>query len=471
MFFWLALLAAACGESAVTPTLEPTATPEISPTGPATPTVPEATLAPTPTGVPTTEIDPVRSLPPAITVPIVTSPPELPSTTITPGLYGPLPTPPRTLDPKAAGLGNEAQKPLSKGNFIVGTSAGLYLLNLAGDAEKLIAGNAGFSNPKVAPDGLHIVALRTDWLTKQTQMALVDPTGVIKPLAPDGGGLFLTAAWSPDSKTLALTRVTDTNADGLADANDATSLVLYDVASGKQQNIGEGGFAAWSPDGVRLALILSGPPGTDLDPTTHQLQRSPNAIGVYNFTSKARRTLLESKGLEVTLDSAGFTPIPPDLKLGVRYFKAVTWHPDSQHITASADITGPTGLRAGVIVTLTLDNTTPKVVTAAGDAAGKVIWAGDGKHLAFEILPQFPVGPKSANQVALLESASPQNTGPTKILLGNPATRSETRDPQWVANSQNLAFLESDNSVLTLAGSDGQNLRRLVSGCNGFDWY
>jgi Tol biopolymer transport system component len=368
-------------------------------------------------------------------------------------------------------LGGETQKPLPKGNFVVGTSAGLYLLNLAGDTEKLIASNAGFSDPKVSPDGLHIAALRTDWITKQTQMALVDPAGGIKPLVPDGGGLFLAAAWSPDAKTLALTRVTDTNGDGLADNNDATSLVLYDVASGKQQNIGEGGFAAWSPDGVRLALILSGPPGTDLDPTTHQLQRSPNAIGVYNFTSKARRTLLEAKGLEVTLDSAGFTPIPPDLKLGVRYFKAVSWHPDSQHITASADVTGPTGLRAGVIMTLTLDNTTPKVVTAAGDAAGKVSWASDGKHLAFETWPQFPVGPKSANQVALLENASPQNTAPTKILLGNPATRSETRAPQWVADGQTLAFLESDNSILTLAGSDGQNLRRLISGCNGFDWF
>jgi Tol biopolymer transport system component len=332
-------------------------------------------------------------------------------------------------------------------------------------------GNAAYADPKVAPDGLRVAILRTDPFTRQTQMVLLDSTGAVKPLTLDGGGSILAASWSPDSKTLALTGASDSNNDGVIDDNDSTRLVLYDVASGKQQSIGEGGFAVWSPDGVRLAFVISGQAGNELDPTTRKLRRGPNAVGVYNVSSKVRRSLLESKGLEVTLGSAGFTPIPPDLKLGVRYFKAVAWHPDSQHITVSADVTGPNDLRAGVIMTLTIDNTTPQVVTAAGDAAGRISWNSDGKHLTFEVWPQYPVGPKSANQVAWVEKASPIATTPTQILLGNPATRSEARRPVWIAGGQALAYIEGDHSILTVVDSDGQNPRHLISGCNSFDWF
>ncbi len=466
------LLVAGCGDTPVNQPQTPTTSPEATSTevlAIATPTMTVAeTAGPVPT--PTFEADPVRTQPPVVTVPYITIPPLVTGGSGKTEYYGPLPTPPRSLNPKAEAFTPDASKLLPKGNFIVGTANGLYLLNLAGDTEKLIAGGAAFSEPKVAPDGARVAAFRTDLVSRQSQLVLVEPAAAIKPLLPENGGVFLAAAWSPDSKTLALTRATDSNGDGLADYNDNLSLVLYDVASGKQQSVTEGGFAAWSPDGMRLALLIPGPSDNSLDPTTRKLKRAPNAVGIYNFANRGKRTLLEAKGMELVLGAAGFKPVPPDLKLGVRYFKAVGWHPDSKHITVSADVAGPSGLRAGVVLTATLDNNTPKVVTAGGDAAGQVQWDGDGQRLVFETFPQYPVGPNSATQIALLENASLQNAAAVKILLGNPATRSEAHSPAWISGGQVLAYLESEKSILTVVERNGQNPRRLFSGCNGFDW-
>lgn len=418
---------------------------------------------------PTQEADPIQALTPAVTYPNRPAVTVTPTPRITPGGYGPLPTPPATLNPAAAPL-QAAGQALPKGSLVVGTSTGLYLVNPKDGTAALITGKAGFSDPKVSPDGSHIAAFRQDPISRQSQLVLVDPAGNIKPVSFDSGGVALDASWSPDGKTLALTRATDTNNDGLADEFDRLTLVLYDAASGKQQSLGEGGWARWSPDGVRLAYIIPGPVGTTLDPTTRQLERGPNALAVYNVTNKGQRALLESKGQSVGLANAGFAPIPPDIKLDLRYFKGVGWHPDSKHITASADAVGPNGLRAGVVVTLTLDDTTPKVLSAAGDAAGQVVWSPDGKNLAFETRPQYPVTASSASQVAVLDDISPENSYPVKTLLGQAATRSETRRPAWSADSQELAYLGSENGILFVTGLSGRQVRALLSGCLGFSW-
>jgi Tol biopolymer transport system component len=419
----------------------------------------------------TQEADPIHAPTPAVTFPNQPAATATATPKITAGGYGPLPTPPATLNPTTTPFQAASNPVLPKGSLVVGTASGLYLVNPKDGTAALIAGKAGFSDPKVAPDGTHIAAFRQDPISRQSQLVLVDLAGNLKPVNFDSGGVALAASWSPDGKTLALTRATDTNNDGLADEFDQTTLVLYDLASGKQQALGEGGWASWSPDGVRLAYLISGPFGANLDPTTRQLERSPNALAVYNVTNKGKRTLLESKGQMLALANAGFAPIPPDQKLDLRYFKAVTWHPDSAHITATADVTGPNGLRAGVVLTLTLDDTTPRVLTAAGDAAGQVAWAPDGKELAFETQPQYPVTAKSAHQVAVLNDLKLDNSFPVKTLLGQAATRSETRRPAWSPDSQELAYLGNDTGILFVADASGQQARSLLAGCLGFDWF
>lgn len=442
----------------------------LAPTQTIAPTTSASTqpLPATPTLAPTIQLDPGNLATPAVTYPIQANPTLAPTKTAVG--YGPLPTTVPAGDPKAALYNPGPGQVLPKNSLVVGAATGLYLLNPLDNSEKLLAGKAGFSDPKVSPDGKHIAVFRQDAISRQTQLVLFDLGGGLKPVNLDSG-VILAAAWSPDSKTLALTRATDTNNDGLADEFDLTTLVLYDVATGKQTNIGEGGFAAWSPDGVRLAYIMPGPTDSTLDPTTRQLRRGPNALAVYNFTNKGKRTLLESKGQSLGLDKASFTPIPPDIKLDLRYFKAVTWHPDSLHLTASADATGINGLRAGLILSLTLEDTTPRLVTAAGDAAGRVSWSPSGKDLAFETLPQYPVSPTSENRVALLNEAVLSTDAPVKTLLGAASDRSETHFPAWSPDSQQLAYLEGDNATLVLTDSTGKNPRRLLSGCQGFDWF
>jgi WD40 repeat protein len=461
----LALLLTGCAGE-VAPTALPTATNPPDMAG----TVVSEPRTPLPNPSLTPEADPAHSVAPVITFPGQT-PPTGPKSLITPANYGPLPTPPPTLDPKAELFNPGPGKVLPENSLVVGTETGLYLLNPSENRAKLLVGGASFLEPKISPDGQRVAAFRQDPISRRSQPVIVDLGGGIKPVNFDNGGVVLAVAWSPDSKILALTRATDTNNDGLADDFDQTSLVLYEVASGKQSSIGEGGFGAWSADGSWLAYIIPGPTDSILDPTTRQLGRGPNALGVYNYRTKAKRTLLEAKGQSLGLAKASFTPIPPDINLDLRYFKAVAWHPDSKHLTASADASGPNGLRAGVILSVTLDKPTPEVLTAAGDAAGRVSWSPDGKQLAFETLPQYPVSLNSANRVAVLPEVNLETSAPVKTLLGSAATRSETRRPAWSPGSQFLAYLEGDNAILTLAGSEGQNPRHLLAGCLGFDWH
>ncbi len=452
-----------------TPTaLAPTTRPVVATTAVVMQTPPAtATLEPSATQA----IDPVHSLTPVVTFPVQTSLSPTPGPNATPANYGTLPGSPPTVDPKSELFNPGPGQALPKNSLVVGTSTGLYLLNPLTNSVKLLLGHASFLEPKISPDGQRIAVFRQDSVSRQSQLVLVDLGGGVKPVNFDSGGVVLMAAWSPDSKMLALTRATDSNSDGLADEFDLTTLVIYEVASGKQQAVGVGGFAAWSADGVRLAYIIPGTTDITLDPTTRQLRRGPNALAVYNYSTKAKRTLLEAKGQALGLANASFTPIPPDIKLDLRYFKAVTWHPDSKHFTASVDAIGPNGLRAGVILTLTVDDTTPRILTAAGDAVGKVSWSLDGKALAFETLPQYPVNVTSDNRVALLNEVNLDNNAPVKTLLGAASDRSETRRPVWSPDSQQLAYLEGDYSILTLADSTGKTPRHILSGCLGVDWF
>lgn len=450
---FLSFLLAACSEEAVSPT--PDITRQAISTAEAVASLTAAVPTPEPTATPT---------PVPATVPPPTGSPA-PA-----GSYGPLPAPPRSLNPKAELFASgPPAKSLPKLSFVVATNNGLYVLGVQGENEKLLAGGASFNDPQVAPDSLRVTALRTDPLTRAVQLVLVDTAGGSKIIAPEGGGAFLAANWSPDSKTLALTRVGDSNGDGLADEFDSPAIVLYEVATGKQQNLTEGGYPSWSPDGLRLAYLIAGPVGNDIDPATRPPRRGPNSLGVYNFSTKAKRVLREAKGLELDPLGTGYGAIPPTARLSVRYFKAVAWHPDNKHITASADVTGPNSLRAGVVVALTLDNPALVVLTAAGDAAGRLSWSKDGRNLAYEVLPQFPVRPTSANGIGIVEAVQLTLSRPTKVLLGNPATRREARRPQWLGDGP-LAFLEGDRAVLTITEADGQRPRRLVADCNGFAW-
>ncbi|NWJ95150.1 MAG: PD40 domain-containing protein [Chloroflexi bacterium] len=487
----VALLLVACSQETPTTKSTPISTPqtEVAPK-------PTVELSPTPDATPSEEdtVDPSDGYTPGTVVSTALVGTPRPRFVVTPTPspnYGALPTPPRTLVPPSVAISttvlstatpstvsassavtHTALPMLPKNNFVVGTATGLYILSANGQEDRPLATGMAFSNPKISPDGTRLAVFRTDQVSLKQQLYLLDFSGNSKPVGNDGGSI-LAFSWSPDGKTLALTRTVDSNGDGLADENDKPSIWLYDVASGKQQQVADGRNAVWSPDGVRLAFVIPGSPPTftDLDPTTRQLRLSPNALGVYNVQNNGKRTLISAKGLELTLGKAAEDPAAKDGKVAVRYFKEVTWHPDSKHITASADVTGTNDLRLGVVVTLTLDDATPRPLTSGGDAAGRLAWSQDGTRLVFETEPQYPLKAKSGAALALLDKASLTTPGPTRLLIGDPATRDYTYSPLWINKSFQLAFLRGDNAILTVVDADGKNEHVLISGCNGFDWY
>lgn len=353
---------------------------------------------------------------------------------------------------------------------MLATNDGLFVTNRVGQNLRKLATGI-FSEPIIAPNGTKVIAQRTDPLSRRIELVLVDINGKQQVLTPDNGGRFISAAWSPDSKGLALTRATDSNGDGLIDEFDSGTLVLLDISNGKQQIITEGAFPVWSPDGVRLAFIVPGSTSSssEIDPATRQPRRDANGIGVYNVTNQVKRTLIEAKKIEVSLKEAAFEPITATAKLNLRYFKSVAWHPDSKHITVSADVSGQNGQRAGIVATLTIEDETPRLVTAGGDAAGRLEWSPDGKRLAFETRTQYPVTARSANQIGLLANAEPTKLVPLKTLLGNPANRLETSQPRWF-DANTLIYLEGQSGTLAISNLENSNQQRLFSGCNGFDF-
>jgi Tol biopolymer transport system component len=356
---------------------------------------------------------------------------------------------------------------------VVATANGLYLLSANGQEDRTLANGTAFSNPKISPDGTRIAVLRTDNISLKQQLVLIEFGGDTRTVSTEGGAV-LNYSWSPDSKTLALTRANDSNNDGLTDENDKANIWLYDIATTKQQQVAEGRNPTWSPDGVRLAFIIPGPASNpnEIDPSTHKPAKTPNAIGVYNVQNKASRNLLSAKGLEFALKEVSDEPTLKASSVTLRYFKEVSWYPDSKRITVSADATGPNNLRTGLIMTLTIDETNPRLVTAGGDAVLRPLWSPDGKRLAFETEPQYPLkANKNGFAIGLLDNADPVKAVPTRQFVGDPATRNYARAPLWINGGQQLAFIMSDNAILSVVDADGKNERNLISGCSGFDWY
>ncbi|NWJ44751.1 MAG: PD40 domain-containing protein [Chloroflexi bacterium] len=380
-------------------------------------------------------------------------------------VFAPSQTPLRGLTP-APITPVEQSQPLPKGGFVVATNVGLFWLSADGKDERNILSGYSFSEPKVAPDGSKVALFRTDPISLRKQFILVSAGGVLKPVT-EAGGTILSATWSPDSKTLALTRVTDDNGDGIANEYDTPSIWLYDVATDKQRKLTDGHNPAWSQDGQRLLFVMPGQYNDDIDPSTHKPRRSPNSLVLYTIQNNTRRVLLDTvKKPEITL--------PSDMEDGLkgqivtlRYFKEVAWHPDGKRLTVSADALTKSGGSVGLVLTVTTEDLNPKLVTAGGDAAVGVAWSDDGKRLAYEIELQFPVKPSSAFRLALVDTVSPPQR--PRLYIGMASNRTETRQPRWINHGQQLAFQEIESGALVVLDESG-NISRLVGGCNGFDW-
>ena len=464
-----------------TPTAAPNAASEISPTPVTTseplikPSLTPATLplVVTPTPNLDSNSDDMSTLIPAITInPDLTAKPA--STTLiaaTPTFsFGSLTTPPPTLSLATANPVS-ATTVLEHNGLVVATGSGLYWLSVDGKNQRQIVGGTRYSQPKVSPDGIHIAVLRSEPISRKVRLYLVTADGKEQPTLESPDDLVtLNAVWSPDSKTLALTRVVDSNGDGSADSNDDPTIWFYNLENQKLQQVAAGRDPVWSPDGGRIAYIVPGPTSFQIDPATHQSTLSANSIAVYNLQQEAKRTLISSAGLQYAVKGTTADTALATQKATVRYFKQLNWSPDGKLIGASADGVISESRRIGLLFTLSLDNPTPQLLTTGNQAMDNFSWSPDGKRLVFEGLPQFPVTAQSSRNLGLVNLLITLGPVITKTFVGEAVLRSEASQPRWIMGGQALAFMEGDFASLAIVGSEGQDQQLLVSGCLGFDW-
>lgn len=362
---------------------------------------------------------------------------------------------------------------LPHNGFVVATKNGLFWLATNGDQPREIITGTTYTEPRISPDGRYIATFRTDAISQKTLLYLVTADGQAQPLFDTNTDNLLTinASWSPDGKTLALTRAPDFNQDGSADANSASTIWLYTLATQSLREVGPGRDPVWSPDGIRIAFIIPASSTDQLDPATHLPQIGPNKIAVYNLQENAQRTLTDAAtNQQFNLQGTTNNPAISGKKANLRYFKELNWSPDGKLIGASADGVTIDNLPVGLILTLSLDNPTPKILTSGNQAAGYFSWSPDGTQLAFEGSPQYPFTPDSSHNIGLLQNANQSGPLTTKIFWGSAVSRTEVSQPHWIENGQALAYLQGDFNSLAVRDNAGQS-HLLISGCLGFDWF
>jgi len=109
---------------------------------------------------------------------------------------------------------------------------------------------ARLADPSWAPDGAHVVFVRTFEDSEETQVAVVETRALRVTVLPLPPARYSSPAFSPDGSLLAL------DADGVISLAGADGSDLHAVAVGTA--IG----ASWSPDGTQLAYVEETAPGT-----------------------------------------------------------------------------------------------------------------------------------------------------------------------------------------------------------------
>ena len=211
-------------------------------------------------------------------------------------------------------------------------------------------------------------------------------------------------AWAPDSRLLAF--VTDLYADQtftafgelyLLDAGEEQLRLLLPGTPGLQR-----GAIAWAPDGGRLAVPSTPPPGSE------------TALEVVDVEDGARLDVAEqTEGLGTISDFA--------------------WSPDGSALAFVRTVWRspfPSGVDGAQLYSVGPDGSGLRLLPDLGDWPLKAVWSPDGRFLA---VTARPVGGGFASlYVVPLNGGDPLRLGPNLLISDFPA---------WSPDSNRLAFL------------------------------
>ena len=292
--------------------------------------------------------------------------------------------------------------------------------------------------PAWSPDGRRIAFTRKLPASAADQassavIAVMDADGSNLRLLTDPKGTAMFAAWSPDGTRIALERVPAPGAAGAA--ADAMLAVVNADGTGRHDIAHVGsllGLPSWSPDGAQLAYTA----GT-LDPATQQMAGAITVVGQ---------------------DGSGLRQIagPGDVMWP-------SWSPDGASISYTAlsrTSNSLAGLRSISIDTVHPDGTNQRSLTRDQVKLALLpAWSPDGRQMAFT--GSQGIGAAGIDNAIYVMNADGSNL--RTVVQGAPGLAADVvAAPSWSPNGRQLAYVAVPLSAL-LGQTSGQSAANLVS--------
>jgi TolB protein len=219
---------------------------------------------------------------------------------------------------------------------------------------------------------------------------------------------------------------------------------------------GDSGWAAWSPDGSRVAFDSN-----RADPN-HKDRRQINDVFVMNTDGSGVRKLTHSKGSSadaawspdgslIAFDSDhGDYPAGQGIYLLAsdgRYLRRVTrlaagaandsaprFSPDGKRLVFTR-YRGTGRAERAALFTVRLDGSDLRQLTSFAIHAGDADWSPDGTRIVFEAYPN----PDSYGDIYVIASTG----GPATNLTRNPVGQAGSADPVWSPEGRKILFLDN----------------------------
>jgi dipeptidyl aminopeptidase/acylaminoacyl peptidase len=291
-----------------------------------------------------------------------------------------------------------------------------------------------------SPDG-KTVAFLSDREGDQAQVCLIPPDGgEAEPLTKAKGGVER-FQWSPDGRQIAFVSPDPESREQKQRKRAKDDAVVVDrddfkphhlwvigVVGKRPKRLTEGAFsvsdAQWSPDGKRIALVVSPSPRAE-DTMEH------TRIQVLDVQSRAMQVLIPEGRMAST----------------------PRWSPDGRRIAFVADAHGGEGLPEMDLFTIPSEGGAAKNLTEAFDRSEvRPIWSKDGRTIFFE----------AVDGVRRLLFSVPANGGPVRPVLEGDRVITEVG---LAADGEVFVFLSTDAVSppdVWWMHADGSRMRRLT---------